>query len=689
LAEHLAAMQPEDRRALEVLSLFTEGATATALAALCERPADAIATAIERGVRGGLLVAGRDGLTRFVHELIREACASQCSPGMARRLHRAIADSVAGTPAEAHHRLAAEEATAASRVCFLREAARFEARRALSEASRYAEAALAVAAHEPGDIDDLPLRVATLRARTGKHQPAVELLQQHLAATSGLLRARYTHCLAFSYWLQGKREESLAHLRQASELFAAHGDTEVRSLVDGYSPFIVDLIEVLLTTGDAAAAAAECARALEAMRRDAPPAQRAALLLLAARAQRSAGSYDTAEATCRAAIEVLKPLGRGLELGKAYNELGNCSYYRRDFAEAERFYRMAIKVHTELGDLRGMANNFNNLGMALMRAERLEDAIVAYEQSLALKRRLGDRAGEGNSLNNLGNLWLRRHEPRRAFQCYRRGISLYRRLGRPRELATLYNNMGEESIVLGRLHRAQRALERGKQLAEGRAVYIAQAIAINLATLQLQLLDPRAAASTLAALLDQRSPMPANLAARAQALMALAQARAGEPAAAVEHEDTASRLLAPDLEAEARLDGLVHLAEAALELGRPEVASEGARTAHELALAGDRPYPLVRAERILAQVAALQGDWDRAEELLATALSRCESFGFRHELAQCYKLCGTLHWDIGLRARAVEDFQRCIETLTALDLRHELGLAYLELARRMPEEDSG
>jgi tetratricopeptide (TPR) repeat protein len=145
---------------------------------------------------------------------------------------------------------------------------------------------------------------------------------------------------------------------------------------------------------------------------------------------------------------------------------------------------MTLKVYAELGDLRGMANSSNNLGMALMRAERLEDAIVAYEQSLESKRRLGDRAGEGDVLNNLGNLWLRRHEPRRAFQCFRRGVSLYRRLERPRELATLYNNMGEGSIVLGRLLRAQKVLERARLLAAGRAAYIAQAIAINLAHLQ-------------------------------------------------------------------------------------------------------------------------------------------------------------------------------------------------------------
>jgi tetratricopeptide (TPR) repeat protein len=244
--------------------LAPPGATATALA-VCERLRTRSrwrSSAALAPVAGGGRATGQ---ARFAHELIREACAAQCAPETARRLHRRIADTVAGTAAEAHHRLAGEEATPTSRACFLREGRRFEDKRALVEALRYAEAALAVAAFAPGDEDDLPLRVATLRARTGRHEAAAALLLQHLDRTEELLRARYLHCLAYTYWLQGRRDESLLHLRRAVEAYRAHGDTEARSLVDGYSPYIVDLIEVLLTTGDAAAAGAECDRALKDM----------------------------------------------------------------------------------------------------------------------------------------------------------------------------------------------------------------------------------------------------------------------------------------------------------------------------------------------------------------------------------------------------------------------------------------
>jgi hypothetical protein len=89
----------------------------------------------------------------------------------------------------------------------------------------------------------------------------------------------------------------------------------------------------------------------------------------------------------------------------------------------------------------------------------------------------------------------------------------------------------------------------------------------------------------------------------------------------------------------------------------------------------------------LAAAARLHGDWDLAESRLDEAAGLCRSLGFRYELAKCYKSLGHLHWEIGLRSRAEDDFDQSIRLLEDLGLRAELGLLYLELARLAPHAE--
>lgn len=675
LSDHIGAMRPEDRDLYQVLALFPSGAEADVLGQVVGAGDREIAAALERGVRGGLLVQ-RAGTYRFVHELIREACAARCPTPTARRLHRSIADTLPGTPAEAHHRFEAGEASPLARACFLREARSYDTRRAPVEALRFYEAALDIDPQSP-DAEELGLRVAVLRLQVGRAEDAASLLLQRLVTLRPpLLRARYLHRLGECSSRQGRNDEALLHMQAAAELMHEHAQPEERL------HFTADLCRVLLARGDSATVVTTCQAALEEFALESAT-ERAALLLLQAQAERMGGDYAAAEETCRTTLEVLKPLGRTLALAQTYTQIGTNYTFRRDFEQAEKFYRAALKVHTELGDLNGMKNAYNNLGMAQTRADRPDEAIRSYEQSLELKRRLGDRPGEGNSLNNLGNLWELRGEHRRAFQCYRRGICLYRRLSRPRELAILYNNMGEVYIRLGRFHRAQRLLKRAQaHCATLGGAYITQVIGLNFAETQLTLLEFGPAIETLNGALQMlRRSGPAHLLPPAHAFLARAYALADDTQSAFVHERQALESMTADLEDESRLDVLLSLAETAWQQGRAEACEFWAREAEEVAQSAGRPHSRVRALRLLASTHEQRGDWDVAEKLLAEAMELCRAWGFRYELAKCYKCSGKLHWEIGLRSQAEDDFQQCIQLLDGLGLRAEQGLTYLELAR--------
>jgi tetratricopeptide (TPR) repeat protein len=684
LSEHIAAARAEDRDVYELLSLMPSAAAPAVLAQVLGAAEARVRAALERGVRVGLLhIEPESGHFRFAHELMREACEARCPDGMARRHHRHIADALAGTPAEAHHRLCAGESSPRSRDAFLREARAFEARNAPWEALRFYEAALAVDPADP-EADELTLRVAGLRLQTGAADSASSLLLQRLVALrKPLLRGRYLHLLGEAYGRQGRNDEALFHLQAAAELLRKHADAEEQHR------FAADLVRMLLLKGDHAAAIDTCLERLGDVPAETAPRARATLLLLQAQAERQAGDFSAAEVTCRAALEVLKPLGRTLELAQTYTQIGTSYLYRRDFEQAERFYRAALKVHTELGDLHGMKNAWNNVGIAQMRGERLEEAIRSYEQSLQLNRRLGDRPREGSSLNNLGNLWERRGEHRRAFQCYRRGIALYRRLQRPRELAILYNNMGEVLVRLGRFERADRLLRRAEQYAARvPGSYIAQVVALNRGMTLLAFQEHHRVIGLLDTALQQvRRSGLANLTAQVHALLSLAYVRADDREQSALHERQALEALTPELEDEARLDVLLALAESATERGFPERAEERAREAEGLARRSDRPHGRARALLLLAAAARLHGDWDLAESRLDEAAGLCRSLGFRYELAKCYKSLGHLHWEIGLRSRAEDDFDQSIRLLEDLGLRAELGLLYLELARLAPHAE--
>jgi len=675
LSEHIAAARDTDRTAFEVLALFPSGATADSLSAVLGTDREATHQALVRGIKSGLLLEQESGF-RFAHDLIREACAERCPPSAARRYHRAIAATLAGTAAEAHHRLAASDTSPEARACYLREARNFETRRAEWEALRLYEAALDI---DPGseESDDLALRVAELRTAVGQTEQAQTLLLHRLASVRRpRQRARYLMRLGDACRQQGRNAEALHHLQAASELFGTDGEPEEQRRC------AADLARVLLAKGDLAAAVTACTNALATVPATAP-IERAVLLLLQAQAQRQQGDYTAAEATSRVALELLKPLGRTRELAQTYIQIGTCHYYRRDYEQAEPFYRTALKVSTELANLHGMCAALNNLAMTLVRAGRLDEAIGTHEKSLELKRRLGDRPGQANSLNNLGNLWERRGHFRRALQCYRRGISIYRRLASPRELATLYNNMTEVYLCLGRFHSAARILRRAQvQAAALPDSYIAQMVAYNAAEVHLALMDPPAAIAALAAALPsvRKTALP-DVLAPVHARLALAYSASGDPEQASVHERLALEFLSDDTEVDARLDTILDLGEAALERAQLDAARARLQEAQQAAVDCDRFWEQARSLRLLAACDHRSGQWDRAEAGLDAAVAISRAKGFRSELAKCYNLYGSIHWEIGSRAQAEDDFERGMRLLEELDLRTELGLAYLTRAR--------
>jgi tetratricopeptide (TPR) repeat protein len=243
--------------------------------------------------------------------------------------------------------------------------------------------------------------------------------------------------------------------------------------------------------------------------------------------------------------------------------------------------------------------------------------------------------------------------------------------------------MTEVHLRLGRFHSALRILRRGQEQAISvPGTFIAQMLAYNLAETQLGFMEPQAAVVTLVTAMPAvRKSGLSELLIRFHARLALAYATVGDPSQAEVHERLALDALSPDAEVDARLDALLDLGEASLLALRLDDAERRLHDVAESAQAADRPWSQARALRLLAACDDRRGQWDRAEARLETAAALCRTAGFRSELAKCYKSLGSIHWEVGLRARAEEDFERSVRLLEELDLRTELGLTYLARAR--------
>ena len=181
-----AALTPEERRALELLSCTPEGVSGTLLAALDVPPA----TVEALGATGLLDRRGRG--VAFRHEIARSAVLGAVPPGAEPALHTRMIEALEAAGGDAS--VLAHHATAAADV---------------PRILRYAAAAAADA------------------ARSGAHREAVafyELALRHLGDDDPAARAAVLEALAVELYLTDRLDAAIAARTQALELRRALGD---------------------------------------------------------------------------------------------------------------------------------------------------------------------------------------------------------------------------------------------------------------------------------------------------------------------------------------------------------------------------------------------------------------------------------------------------------------------------------
>jgi len=209
-------------------------------------------------------------------------------------------------------------------------------------------------------------------------------------------------------------------------------------------------------------------------------------------------NLDRVDALIRRAIDLLRPMGAGLELARAFlaaawygvgeqpmdierlldesQEIFEQAGDRRGVArclaaratgfgqsrdEAVRLLRDSLSISLEMGDLWDVAYTQFSLGEAAHMEGAFEEARHWFEQCLESRRRLGDRQGTGMLLDYLGYMAREQGQFEESRRLHVQSLALSEEIGDKQGVAGSLDNLGLLARDEANLDEARRLLEQG------------------------------------------------------------------------------------------------------------------------------------------------------------------------------------------------------------------------------------
>jgi DNA-binding CsgD family transcriptional regulator len=326
-------LPPEAREVLRVAALVGRHVDDRLLDRVSPMPAHDRAAGLRAAVEHQALVMDAHGY-RFRHALLQEAVYADLLPSERLRLHRAVADALAGDPSLAaagkegvdgelaHHLLGAEAPEQALPV-LLRAARRARDLYAYSEAQRQLELAVDLRSRlddraDLSDLVDLLSEAAAVALLTGDGRAAVRLVRRAIGlvdTTAEPSRAAALHAqLSRGLWARGESDEAVVASEAAIALVEG-GDPLVRAQVlDGHS-------RLMLLLGRHPAAVTAGREAVDLARELGVRDLLARALNSTGTSLGAAGSTEDWESCLREAIDLCDADDDVMELVRAYNNL--------------------------------------------------------------------------------------------------------------------------------------------------------------------------------------------------------------------------------------------------------------------------------------------------------------------------------------------------------------------------------
>lgn len=231
----------------------------------------------------------------------------------------------------------------------------------------------------------------------------------------------------------------------------------------------------------------------------------------------SAQGLEEATQQCQKALRLAHQAGHKPGAAKAFDCLGEVSYFRQQLEQALEFFRQAERLWDEVGDLRGQAqtqllqgyvhsdlSRFDQARKCYERAQSLwsllgdpreqaitlvadarlhvrrgesQEALNTFEDALARLEPMGDAVWEGASLTGIAEVHLEMAETRSAVTYWERASQIFERAGLRNvsvdvlmSLGSAYLAAGDDTKALSRFERAlavanELGIERWKAIA--------------------------------------------------------------------------------------------------------------------------------------------------------------------------------------------------------------------------------
>jgi DNA-binding NtrC family response regulator/tetratricopeptide (TPR) repeat protein len=324
------------------------------------------------------------------------------------------------------------------------------------------------------------------------------------------------------------------------------------------------------------------------------------------------------------------------ELGLCYRQVGDTAIVREHIAKA------ASALHAA-GDRRHLAMVHSLSGITLAQEGRLDDAMGALRQA----ERLALLVGAGDVLatvcGNQANVALMQHRHEQALSLAERSVELQQQAGTPHGLGVALASLGQICVRIGRLKRAEEALNRA---------------------------------------LDVRSPLHFRRETTGAVHDSLAQIRLIRG----QHEEAAESLArARAAYGESRTSGWyqwsVRVLDARVALRRGD-ADRALRTSREVS--ADRGAPAVyalQADLIAVEALLVLGRRADAQAQLDAIAPRIDPAAMSGTWGEFLRLRGRLHASGGRANEAFHDFGQSVSVFELLGERYQAALGHLELGR--------
>jgi DNA-binding NtrC family response regulator/tetratricopeptide (TPR) repeat protein len=322
------------------------------------------------------------------------------------------------------------------------------------------------------------------------------------------------------------------------------------------------------------------------------------------------------------------------ELGLCYRQVGDTAIVRDHIAQA------ASALHAA-GDRRNLALVHSLSGVSLAQEGRLDEAMTALRQAerLALMVRATDVVA--TVCGNQANVAMMQHRHEQALALAERSVELQEEGGTPHGLGIALASLGQISVRLGRLRRAEQALNRA---------------------------------------LDVRSPLHFMRETTGAVFDTLAQIHLVRG-----NHDEASHCLQRSREAYGDSSRWYHwsvqVLEARLALRRGD-AGAALEIATKIAGADDAPPAYATQGELVAVEALLaSGRREEAEKRLTAASGLLPAAGMSGVWGEFLRLRGRTHAQARRTTDAYHDFGQSVSVFELLGEKYQAGLSYLELGR--------